>query len=96
MNGDETYCFFGSSRCSEDDFIRSLNHSSFIQLNDIIYFDENGTAKSWAEWDPNCVPRSYLNPAYIVSVMPLIDDPRLKKHAGNKILNLPGSHSESG
>lgn len=92
LNGDESYCFFGSSLYAEDEFVRRLNSQEYLRLDNIIFYDEEGEAKSWAEWDPNYIPRAYVNPRYVVSLMPLAADPR-KSQGGfdSKILNLPGT-----
>ena len=91
MNGYETYCFFGSSTLGEETFIQKLSNQEYVLLENLFFFDDNQEPKSWAEWDPMLQPRVYLNPQYVVSVLPLTGDPRIEPGIESKILNLPGS-----
>ena len=94
INGDETYCYFGSSPLNESEFIKRLQGTDYIELGSLVFFDEEAEAKSWSEWDPNYLPRVYLNPKYVISVIPLMDDPRKALDEESKILNLPGHRSD--
>ncbi len=67
----ETYFYFGSSEMSEAKLAESLTGTSFLLLDDLTYFDEDREARTWTEWDPHYMPRIYLNPTRIVSVMRL-------------------------
>lgn len=91
LNGDETYCFFGSSKYKESEFVRRLTEREYLLLEHLVFYNEDQEAKSWSEWEPNSYSRVYLNPQYIVSLMPLVGDPRKREGAENKILNLPGT-----
>ncbi|MEM7391513.1 MAG: hypothetical protein AAF492_04120 [Verrucomicrobiota bacterium] len=90
MNGDETYCFFGSSTLTEDQFVKKLSSLEYVMLENLVYFNEDQEPRSWAEWDPMLQPRVHLNPKYVVSLLPLNGDPRKQPGTENKILSLPG------
>lgn len=87
-SGTETFCVFGSSHLSESEAAASLGRGDMILLEDLVYYDEEGRARSWSEWDPHCQPRVYINPKYLVTLMPMVGDPRTMS-AGLKILNMP-------
>ncbi len=86
--GPETFCVFGSSALSEKEFISGLNAGSMLLLEDLVYYDEEGNPRSWSDWDPHCHPRMYLHPNHVISVMPMMGDPRTMD-GQVKILNLP-------
>jgi hypothetical protein len=86
--GPETFCVFGSSVLAEKEMCNQMNAGNIVLLEDLVYYDEEGIAKSWSDWDPHCQPRIYLNPKFLVSIMPMIGDPRTME-AGTKILNMP-------
>ena len=89
LNGDETYCFFGSSLLTEEEFVGKLSRQEYVMLENLVYFDEEQEPKSWAEWDPMLQPRVHLNPRFVVSLLPLTGDPRHQPGSDNKILSLP-------
>jgi len=92
--GTETHCYFGSSSMSEEALVRTIQAGEFILLNDLTYFDEDGEARAWTEWDPQYLPRIHLNPKHIVSVMRLVDDPRKRQGDGSKVLAYPGGRPD--
>ena len=51
MNGDETYCFFGSSPLSETEFVSRLSKNEYVLLENLIFFDEDQDAKSCRSYD---------------------------------------------
>ncbi len=67
--------FFGSSPLNEDEFAKHLAGTAFVRLDNLVYRDSVGY-KNWREWDPLPEPRAYLNPKFILCVMPLSRDPR--------------------
>ncbi len=87
-SGTETFCVFGSSNLSESEAAAALGRREMVLLEDLVYYDEEGRARSWSEWDPHCQPRVYINPKYLVTLMPMVGDPRTMS-AGLKILNMP-------
>jgi len=87
-SGPETFCVFGSSPLPELEITAILGRGEMILLEDLVYYDEEGRARSWSEWDPHCQPRVYINPKYLVTLMPMVGDPRTMS-AGLKILNMP-------
>ncbi len=86
--GPETFCVFGSSVQPEKDMVESLQAGVLVLLEDLVFYDEEGVARSWSEWDPHCQPRMYLNPKFLISLMPMVGDPR-NMGKGDKVLNLP-------
>ena len=87
--GGETHCYFGTSERTESELVEALQSKSFLLLDDLTYFDEEGTARTWTEWDPHYLPRIYLNPHNVITVMCLVDDPR-KVGGDNNLLTYPG------
>ena len=69
--------------------MRALQENKWTLIEDLIYFDENDRAQGWSEWDPNYLARIHLNPQYVVSVMPMLEDPRKETVGANDILTLP-------
>ena len=91
VNGEESYCFFGSSELTESAFIEKLNKKEYIKLENLIYFNDDQDPRSWSDWDPMLEPRIYLNPEFVITMLPLTGDPRRRTDSEAKILNLPGS-----
>ncbi len=89
LTGSETYCFFGSNELAEDAFIRAYQGGELLYLKDLIFYDEDEKVRSWSEWDPVYLSKVYLNPQYVVSIMPMAGDPRKLQTGGRKILTLP-------
>ena len=89
--GGETHCYFGTSPRVESELVKAIEAREFVLLDNLTYFDEDGQARTWTEWDPHYLPRIYLNPRHVVSVMCLVDDPRKRDVDGNKVLKYPGS-----
>ena len=76
LEGENTYTYVGSSTLNEEEFIAKLKKDDFIILSNLVYYDQMGKIKSLSEWDPTMKSKVYLNPKYIVSVIPLTGDPR--------------------
>ena len=76
LEGQGTYDYQGSSEYNEKEFIEQLNRENFIMLDNLVYMDQTRKVKSFTEWDPSVKPRVYLNPKYILAVVPLTGDPR--------------------
>ena len=91
MSGQDTYCYFGSSKLSEKELVEALSRQEFIQLGNLTYFDEQGEPKRWSEWDPHYHSRVHLNPKFVVSLIPMVDDPRQAEGTGNKVLKYPAT-----
>lgn len=89
LSGSDTYCFFGSCKLPEKELMQALQENKWTLIEDLIYFDENDRAQGWSEWDPNYLARIHLNPQYVVSVMPMLEDPRKETVGANDILTLP-------
>ena len=90
-SGIENFYMWGSSSLDEDALMAKMNDGAFVMLDDLIYFDEEGNAKGWSEGDPQCKPRVHLNSRFLISLMPLIGDPRkmAASDANPKVLSLP-------
>jgi len=73
---DGTYHYHGSSSLSLEQLVNALQKYEFIRLDDLLYM-ERGTYKEWAEWDKALEPTVFINPKYVISVMPYKGDPRL-------------------
>ena len=89
--GGETHCYFGTSSQVETDFVKAIEANEYVLLEELTYFDEDGKARGWTEWDPHYLPKIYLNPSHVVSVMCLVDDPRKRDRDGNKVLKYPST-----
>lgn len=89
MTAGESYSYIGSSGLSEPVLVEKLGRNAFVELDDLTYFDEEGKPRRWSEWDHHCVSRIHLNPRYILSILPLVDDPRSKPGNGSKVLKYP-------
>lgn len=92
----ESYSYIGSSAFSEPELVEKLGQNAFVQLNDLTYFDEEGVPRRWSEWDHHTVSRIHLNPRYVVSILPLVEDPRAKPGDGSKLLEYPGIRPPQG
>ena len=89
MTGNETYCYFGKSKLVEKELVESLGKGEFVTLDDLTYFDEEGNARRWTEWDPHYRARIHLNAQHVVSVMPMPEDPKQGQTEGSKLLHYP-------
>ena len=87
--GSEAHCYFGSSALTEKEMLAEIQAGSFVQLDDHIYYDEVGTPKAWTSWDPNSHSRIYFQPKYVMTVVPLKEDPRLT-NGKSTVLAYPG------
>ena len=66
---------YGTSLLSESELIAELEAGKYLFLDNLIYW-EYGKAKSMKEWSKTDYDRIYINPTMVVSVTPLVDDPR--------------------
>lgn len=74
-----------TSTLAEADFIATLSKGDgFIVLDNLLYRDNTGKYKSWSEWDPTMQPRIYVRASAIVTLQPLVGDPRKSSDSGNK------------
>jgi hypothetical protein len=91
--GSESYCYFGCSSMTESEMGDALSQGRFVTLDELTYYDDEGTAHRWSEWDPNCVARISLNPKFVVSMIPLVDHPRKRQGDGevSTLLKYPGN-----
>jgi hypothetical protein len=63
---------FGDGR---DELLRSLSSGSFLTLYDLFYRDSQNRFVLWSEWDPRLEPIAYINPKFVLVVMPFAVDP---------------------
>lgn len=66
----------GSSPLDEAAFAKALEGSTYIELSNLVYFDQWQNPKEWSDWtkyDEACI---YINPKDISSFQPMKDDPR--------------------
>jgi hypothetical protein len=96
MTAGDSYSYIGSSPMSESEMVERLSRNAFVELEDLTYFDEEGKPRRWSEWDPHCVSRIHLNPRYVLSILPLVEDPRAKSSDGSKVLEYPGLRPPQG
>ena len=89
VSGSETYCFFGSALEDPGTLLQKIQGHEFVLLEDLIFYDEDDEIKSWSEWDPTYLSKVFLNPQYIINVMPMAGDPRHEEGAGSKVLQMP-------
>jgi len=89
ITGQDTYCYFGSSVVREKELVEALGRGEFVLLGDLTYFDDDGNARRWTEWDPHYQSRIHLNPQHVVSVMPMQDDPKKSSKGGSNLLQYP-------
>ncbi len=98
LAGAETHCYFGTTQLGEAELLAQLGQGRYVVLEDLTYYDEEGAARPWTEWDPNYIPRIHLNPRYVVSIIPLANDPR--KRTGTEgaepvLLRYPGGKTRN-
>lgn len=98
LAGAETHCYFGSSNLRESELLSAVQEGRFVVLDDLTFYDEDGEAKAWTDWDPNYIPRIHLNPRFLVSLIPLANDPRTSDQDGREpvVLRYPGRAPEEG
>jgi len=68
-----------------------LSEGRAISLGDLVYFNEEDRAMSWSEWDPLYMSQICVNARYVVSIMPLAEDPRKSSREDGVLLRLPSS-----
>ena len=77
QTGDTTYQCMGSALLDEKEFAKQLAGTEYIALDDVSYLDNTtGLVKRWQEWDPNALPRLYVNPEYVILFTPMKGDPK--------------------
>lgn len=92
MNGGgDPLWYLGSSNLDLPEITGEISAGRFVCLDDLVYFNDQDKAISWSEWDPLYTSQVSLNPRYIVSIMPLADDPRKKSREEGVLLRLPSS-----
>jgi hypothetical protein len=67
--------YVGSSPLSLDEILASLQRSEYLRLEDLLYWDRT-EFKLWREWDKAMEPVVAINPAFVVTIMPFVADPR--------------------
>lgn len=95
---DEVLLYIGCTSMGEKDLLAALSANQYLYLEDLVYVGEDDTVRSWTEWDPNCQSRVYLNPRYLVSLLPLAGDPRLQGRGTQEsnLLRLPSTRPPIG
>ena len=69
--------FVGTSKLSESELAAALSKGDgFIELDNLLYQDNNAKYKDWHEWNPNAESRIYLQAKAVISFQPLVGDPR--------------------
>lgn len=67
---------YGTSTLDEDSFAEALEGNTYIELDNLIYFDQSQNPKNWSEWTKYNKSRIFINPKDICSFQPMKDDPR--------------------
>lgn len=70
------YPYYGSSKLTEEEIKQQLSSNKPIVLNDLFFLEKEKDIKTWEEWIPIFENRIYINPQFIISIMPLKDDPK--------------------
>jgi hypothetical protein len=94
LSGHDTYLYFGSTTLNEASLMKQLGAGGFVLLEDLVYFDDNERIQGWSEWDPHYLARVYLNPTYVISIMPMAEDLRKESSGDNTLLQLPNALRE--
>ena len=77
INGDEKgRVLIGTSELAPDSLLEHLQNGKFLVLNDLSYRDNQNKIVSWATWDPRLASIAYVNPRFVIAVMPFAGDPR--------------------
>jgi hypothetical protein len=70
------YTFVGSSSDSLETLLTKASRGEYLRLDDLLYNDQRGEVKPWAEWDNREVATVCINPASVVAIQPFKGDPR--------------------
>jgi len=81
--GEEPNFYFGSHEEDPDALLKILTNGNPFRLRDTFYYDENNGPRSWRDWDPNYDGSVIINPRHVVSIMPMLNDPRKRGSGGS-------------
>ena len=82
LSGDEPNFYFGSHEGDPDALLKTLTSGHPFRLRDTFYYDENNAARSWRDWDPNYDGSIIINAQHVISIMPMLNDPRKRGNEG--------------
>jgi hypothetical protein len=74
--GGRTYHWIGTSPDSVETLAEKASRGEYLRLDDLLYQDNKGEVKDWAQWDNRQAPLLYINPAKVVTIHPFKADPR--------------------
>lgn len=76
VEGDKSRVLVGSSELDPAELVKQLRAGEYVVLNDLSYRDNQNRIVSWSTWDPRLASVAYVNPQYVVTVIPFVSDPR--------------------
>jgi len=76
VEGDRSRVLVGSSELDPAQLMKQLRTGDYVVLNDLSYRDNQNRIVSWSDWDPRLTSVAYVNPQYVVMVIPFASDPR--------------------
>ncbi len=75
LDGEKYRAVVGTSPLSAAELIEQLQEGEFLLLSDLKYRDNQGQLQPYSKWDPLLPPTMFINPKYILTVMPYDSDP---------------------
>ncbi|HEX3358514.1 MAG TPA: hypothetical protein VHS31_16185 [Tepidisphaeraceae bacterium] len=76
IDGKDSRMLIGTSEYEPAELVKQLRGDEYLLLSDLSYRDNQNRFISWSTWDPRLESVAYINPKYIISVMPFVGDPR--------------------
>jgi hypothetical protein len=76
VEGDKNRTLVGTSDMPPELLVRHLRSGEYLLLNDLSYRDNQNRIVSWSAWDPRLASVAYVNPQFVITVMPFVGDPR--------------------
>jgi hypothetical protein len=76
LEGQKTRAIIGTSELEPSRLVAKLSGDDYLVLNDLSYRDNKNCIVPFSEWDPRLGSIIYINPRQVVSVVPLVGDPR--------------------
>jgi hypothetical protein len=76
LEGDKARAMVGTSERNPSELVEKLKGDDYLMLSDLSYRDNQNRIVPFSEWDPRLGSVVYINPRYVISIMPFARDPR--------------------
>jgi hypothetical protein len=75
-SGPMVYDWYGTMKESKEEIIKKMNSDEILEMNSLLFFDQQNRIKPWSDWQPSIKDTVYIRANDIITFQEMKGDPR--------------------